>query len=78
MDCQKLFSERFKIIYQESVWPRFDSFIGHAKNYSIKTVPEIICDACGTGHNLRRVNSIHNSQQSTRNSQNLRNKLGSR
>ena len=30
-DCQKLFSQRFMISYQESVWPRSDSFLGHAK-----------------------------------------------
>ena len=31
-DCQKLFSKRFIISYQESVWPRFDSFLGRTKN----------------------------------------------
>ena len=27
----KLFSQRFMISYQESVWPRSDSFLGHTK-----------------------------------------------
>ena len=35
-DCQKLFSQRFNINYQESVWPRSESFLGHIKKYSQK------------------------------------------
>ena len=30
-DCLKLFSKRFMINYQGSVWPRSDSFLGHTK-----------------------------------------------
>ena len=36
MDCQKLFSKRFMISYQESVWPRSDSFLGHTEKYFLK------------------------------------------
>ena len=36
MDCQKLFSKRFIISYQESVWPRSDSFLGHTEKYFLK------------------------------------------
>ena len=33
MDCQKLFREGFNFSYQENVWPRFDSFLGHTQKY---------------------------------------------
>ena len=77
--CQKLFSQRFNISYQESVWPRSDSFLGHTKIISVKIVPEVVTrDACGTWHGLYTVTSIHSIQKSTRNNQKLGNKLASR
>ena len=41
-EFQKLFSERFKISYPESVSPRSDLFLGHMKNISVKIVPEVV------------------------------------
>ena len=33
---KKPFSQRFIISYQENVWPRSDSFLGHTKMFSRK------------------------------------------
>ena len=46
-DCQKLFSKRFIISYQESAWPKFDSFLGHTRN-SFRKI-------CSSSCNSRRV-----------------------
>ena len=35
-DCQNIFREPFIISYQESVWPRSDSFLGHNKMFFCK------------------------------------------
>ena len=35
-DSQRLFSQRLKINYQESVWPRSDFYFGHNKKYFSK------------------------------------------
>ena len=73
-DCQNLFSQRFIISYQESVWPRSDSFLGHTKKSLYKIVPQVVThDACGTWHGLCTVTSIHSHQKSTRISQELGN-----
>ena len=71
-DCQKIFSQRFKSSYQESVWPRSGSFLGHTKKYFLKYcflscyswhVPQMTC--------RWTVTSIHNIQKGRRNSQKL-------
>ena len=45
------------------------------KGRSVKSVPHVIRDACGTWHGLYTVISIHSIQKTTRNSQKLGNKL---
>ena len=75
-DCQKPFSQRFIISYQESVWPRSDSFLERTRKTSRKNCSSsFIYDACGTWHGLCTVNSIHSIQKSTKNSQKFENKL---
>ena len=80
-DCQKLFSERFIIRYQQrsdqdQVWPRSESFLWQSKNSSIRIISQVaIRDAYGTWHSLCTVTSIHSIQKCTRNSQKLGNKL---
>ena len=70
-DCRYLFSKRFIMSYQKSVWPRSDSFLGHIKIFPKKLflkLQVVIRDACGTWHSLRTVTNIHSIQKNTRNS----------
>ena len=66
------------IRYQESVWKRFDSFLGHVlRNISVKVAPQLVNRyACGTWHCSCRVTNIHSIHKSIRNSQKLGKSLG--
>ena len=64
MGYQKLFSERFIIRYEESVW---SYSLDTLKGLFVKIVSRVICDACGTRQGLCKVTSIHSIQKSTRN-----------
>ena len=77
MYCQKLFSQRFIISHQESVWPRLTHSLDTPKSLSVKIVLQVVVfrDACGTWHGLCTLTSIHSIQKSTRKSQKRGNKL---
>ena len=77
--CQKLFSQRFNISYQESVWSRSDSFLGHTKNYFRKNCSRSSYSRC-VWHMTWFMQGNQHSQhpKSTRNNQKLGNKLASR
>ena len=75
-DCLKFFSKSFIINFQGSVWPSSDSFLGHTKKF--------LCNKCSSSSCSQRVwhmtrlkhgNQHSQHPKSTRNSQNLGNKL---
>ena len=77
-DCLKLFTKRFMTNYQETLWSRSDSFLGHTKTSFRKKWSEVVIrDASGIWYGLYMVTSIHNIQKSTRTNQKLGNKLAS-
>ena len=45
-DCRKIFSQRFKISYQERVLPRSVSFLGHIKKYFRKNFSSSCYSRC--------------------------------
>ena len=59
-DCQKLFRERFKISYQEMVWARSDSFLGHTKECFRKNCSS----SCYSRHVWHMTRLIHGNQHS--------------
>ena len=62
-DCQKLFSQRFIMSYQESVWPRSESFLGHTKKSFYKSFPQVVIhDATRRVWHMTRL--IHGNQYS--------------
>ena len=80
-DCQKLNNKPLNFRYQENVWPRSYSLLGHTKTYFLKDC-SLSCylRACGLWYGLWTVTSIHiiqKTQETTRTDrQKLGNKLG--
>ena len=60
-DCLKLFSKRFNINYQGSMWPRSDSFVGHTKKYFHKNC-SWSCYLQGVWHMTRLKHGNQHSQ----------------
>ena len=59
-DCQKHLSEPFIISYQESVWPRSDSFLGHIKRLFNKNC-FLSCYSWRVWHMMRLMHSNQHS-----------------
>ena len=63
-DCQKPFSQRFILSYQESVWPKSNLFIGHTKKSFRKNCSQVVIhDTCDTWHGLCTVTRFITSQK---------------
>ena len=65
--------------YQENVWSRSYSFLGHTKTYLLKDC-SLSCylRACGTWHGLWTVTSIHSIQKTQETARTGRQKLGNK
>ena len=61
-DCQKLFSHCFNFSYQENVWPRSDSFLGHNKAYFHKNCSWSCYSRC-VWHMTRLMHGNHHSER---------------
>ena len=60
-NCRKLFRQRFKISYQESVRPRSHLFLGHTKKYFRKNCSRS-CDSRRVWHMTRLMHDNQHSQ----------------
>ena len=60
MDCQKFNNQRFTFSYQENVWPRFDSLLGHTKIYFLKNC----CLSCYSRYVWHMTRLTHINQHS--------------